>query len=208
MRHHFRNTRVQIQELGARPGGHYLDDLRVVGLQQLVYECSLRSIQLPLLGNLFHKTPKFIHLQYILGCGLFPDHQGSNTVRHAPYDPTQRGHQLHPQTHRRSDHPRSNTDGIRNRDGLRCHLPKQQQQGDKDQGGDPTGFFRSVEVNQDTGHVGRRSHINQFIAAQNRNNQPARLIQKGVYRLGIRIAFFAKPLKIEAGKRKESRFRA
>ena len=70
--------------------------------------------------------------------------------------------------------------GKADRDGLRCHLTDQQQQRDHDQDIDPADVLAMEDQQQDAGHIDRRGNIDQFVAAQNGDDQTTRFVQHRV----------------------------
>jgi hypothetical protein len=59
---------------------------------------------------------------------------------------------------------------------------------------------------QDHCHVGRRGDVNQFVAAEQRDDQTPRLVEHGVDALGMGIARIAQFLQVDAAEREKRRF--
>ncbi len=204
---HFRHRHLRIEKCRARSRGHDLDDFRIPRLQQVVNQGALGCIELPVLGNLLHQGFELVKMQNIIGGFFLADNQGGDTVGNAANHPDQRRDQPDPQAHGGRNQPGADTHRIRHRDGLRGYLAKQQQQRHHHQHTDQAGTFDAVQTNQYPRHVCGSRNVDQFIAAEDGNNQPPGLIQQGMQGLGVAVAFPAEFLQVQSGEGEQRGFR-
>ena len=204
---HVGYRQVGIEKSGARARGHDLHDFGVTGLQQVVDQGAFRGIEFAALGDLFHEASELVHVEDVFRLAVLPDDQGGDPFRHATDQPSQRRDDAHPPAHGLGDR---GTDPyrVRHRYGLGGDLAHQEKEWDHDEEVDPAGPLVAVERNQDASHIGGGSDVDQFVAGQDGDDQPPRLVEQFVQGFGVGATFLAQFLQVESRQRKQRSFRA
>jgi hypothetical protein len=105
---------------------------------------------------------------------------------------------------KRADSRRRELDREIDRDRLRRHFAEQQQQRHHHQDVDPAGVVLAEGGDQNHRHVGRGGDVHQFVAAEQRDDQPPRLVEHGVNALGMRVAGIPQFLQVDPAERKRA----
>ncbi|MEJ2310171.1 MAG: hypothetical protein P8Z78_12770 [Gammaproteobacteria bacterium] len=202
-----RHRPVCIDEDDARARNHDLDDLRAASRQQVVDEGALCRRDAPLLLRIPHERLELVDPQQVFRRFLLADDHAGDAIGNEANRLANRGDQAHPDHHGACDDARAVSDRIRDSDRFRRHFAKQQQQRHHQDDVDPLGVLRPVEADEDGGHIRGCCDIDEFVTAEYRDNQPARLLEQPVECVGFGMALAAQALEIELGEREERRLR-
>ena len=163
-----------------RAGRHDLDHFRVTCVEEIVNQHAFGRVELSFSGDFFDQAAKLVDLQDVLCIRAFADQHGGDAIGHSANRPPHRSHQPHPQAERSSKQIRAESRWIRDSDCLGRHFAEQQDQRQHHGDADHSGFVLSVKCDQHARQIDRRGDVDDFVAAQDRNDQPPRLVEQFV----------------------------
>ena len=204
--HHFRHAHADVQELDAGAWRHDLDDLGFPGFQEVVDEHAFGGVEHALGDHVLHQGAEFVNLQQVLASPFLADDPGGDAIGDHADQPAQRRHEAYPEGQRRRHQACADAHRVADGDGLGGHFAEKQQQREHDDDVDRAGAAVAVEADQDPREVDGGRDVDQFVAAQDGDDQSPRLVEKVVKVLRLRVAIAAEFLQVEARKREKGGF--
>jgi hypothetical protein len=176
----FLDRQVAVEEADARAGGHDPRDVGFGRFEHLVDQHPFRGLDDAGFLAVGHQRPQFVGLEDVLAPDVLADDEGRDAVGDQAHDVAQRGDDENPFGQEAGRQEGRELDRKIDRDRLRRHFTEQQQQRHHDQDVDPAGVVLAESGDQDHRHVGGGGDVDQFVAAEQRDDQAPRFVEHGV----------------------------